>query len=34
MTIDEKLKKLRAYMAENNIDAVIIPSSDAHQSEY
>ena len=34
MTVDEKLKKLRSKMQENDIDAYIIPSSDPHQSEY
>ncbi len=32
--INERLKALRAVMQENGIDAYIIPSSDAHKSEY
>jgi Xaa-Pro aminopeptidase len=34
MTIVKKLSELRELMAERNIDAYIIPSSDYHQSEY
>lgn len=34
MTINQRLEKLRAKMSEHNIDAVIVPSSDSHQSEY
>jgi Xaa-Pro aminopeptidase len=34
MNIADKLKSIRAIMAENNVDAIIIPSSDPHQSEY
>ncbi|HRO74467.1 MAG TPA: aminopeptidase P family N-terminal domain-containing protein, partial [Saprospiraceae bacterium] len=34
MKTDQKLRLLRAEMAKNNIDAVIIPTSDPHQSEY
>ncbi|XP_071955547.1 xaa-Pro aminopeptidase 1-like [Antedon mediterranea] len=30
----ERLRKLREQMADNNVDAYIIPSEDAHQSEY
>jgi len=32
--INERLAALRAEMSKENIDAYIIPSSDAHQSEY
>ncbi len=32
--INERLKALRAVMQENGIDAYIVPSSDAHKSEY
>lgn len=34
MDINQKLHLLRQKMAQNNIDAVIIPSGDPHQSEY
>jgi Xaa-Pro aminopeptidase len=34
MTIDQRLEKLRKIMKDNRIDAVIVPSSDSHQSEY
>lgn len=34
MTTDEKIKALRQAMKAAGVDAVIIPSSDAHQSEY
>lgn len=34
MNVNQKLQLLRAEMRSNNIDAVIIPSSDPHQSEY
>ncbi len=34
MNIDQKLQLLRAEMKANGIDAIIIPSSDPHQSEY
>lgn len=34
MTTDEKIAALRALMKTKGIDAVIIPSSDTHQSEY
>ncbi|KYH35973.1 putative peptidase [Clostridium tepidiprofundi DSM 19306] len=34
MKINEKLQKLRELMKEYSIDAYIIPSFDAHQSEY
>ncbi len=34
MTIDEKIHKLRNELTKNGIDAYIIPSSDAHLSEY
>ncbi|HWR61272.1 MAG TPA: aminopeptidase P family protein [Clostridia bacterium] len=34
MTVSERVKKLRELMAERHIDAYIIPSFDAHQSEY
>lgn len=34
MNTTEKLARLRNVMRQNNIDAVIIPSSDPHQSEY
>ncbi len=33
-TINQKIESLRAEMLKNNIDAFIIPSSDAHQGEY
>ena len=32
--INQRLKALRAAMKENGIDAYIVPSSDAHKSEY
>lgn len=32
--IPERLSAIRAFMAENNIDVFIIPSTDAHLSEY
>jgi Xaa-Pro aminopeptidase len=34
MTIKEKLYKLRRLMAASDIDAILIPSTDPHQSEY
>lgn len=34
MLVNEKLKLLREQMKDKGIDAYIIPSSDAHQSEY
>ncbi|MCB2291388.1 aminopeptidase P family protein [Clostridium sp. CS001] len=34
MQIKERVESLRKLMVENNIDAYIIPSFDAHQSEY
>lgn len=34
MNTNQKLQKLRAEMRANHIDAIIIPSSDPHQSEY
>ncbi|KGM95517.1 peptidase M24 [Clostridium novyi A str. 4552] len=34
MTIKERVEKLRGLMKQNGIDAYIVPSSDAHQSEY
>ena len=34
MTINDKLLSLRSIMKESGIDAIIIPSSDPHQSEY
>lgn len=34
MTINERISELRSLMAEKNIDAYIVPSFDAHQSEY
>ena len=34
MNILERVSKLRQLMAENSIDAYIIPSADNHQSEY
>lgn len=34
MNTNQKLHQLRAEMRANNIDAVIIPSNDPHQSEY
>ncbi len=34
MTINEKLSALRTLMQQYHIDAVIVPSSDAHLSEY
>lgn len=32
--VDQRIMALRAKMKENKIDAYVIPSSDAHQSEY
>ena len=34
MSVNEKLKNLRAAMQEHGIDAYLIPSGDAHKSEY
>ncbi len=34
MTINKRIELLRALMKEKGVDAYIIPSSDAHQSEY
>jgi Xaa-Pro aminopeptidase len=34
MTVNQKLAKLREVMLSHQIDAIIIPSSDPHQSEY
>ncbi|MDD4503654.1 MAG: aminopeptidase P family N-terminal domain-containing protein, partial [Clostridiaceae bacterium] len=34
MTVNERISKLRSLMSEKNIDAFIVPSFDAHQSEY
>lgn len=34
MTINERIKELRALMKENNIDVYFVPSADNHQSEY
>jgi Xaa-Pro aminopeptidase len=34
MTVNQKLLALRKSMVDHNIDAIIIPSSDPHQSEY
>lgn len=34
MTVRERIEKLRELMRANNLDAYIIPSADAHQSEY
>lgn len=34
MTVNERIKALRSEMKKHGIDAVIIPSSDPHQSEY
>jgi Xaa-Pro aminopeptidase len=34
MNINERIEKLRQLMKKNSIDAYIIPSSDAHMSEY
>ncbi len=34
MTINERISELRSLMDEKNIDAYIVPSFDAHQSEY
>jgi len=34
LTINERISKLRGLMKEKNIDAFIVPSFDAHQSEY
>ncbi|GAA0738509.1 aminopeptidase P family N-terminal domain-containing protein [Clostridium oceanicum] len=34
MKVTERLKKLRALMAEKNIDMYIVPTADFHQSEY
>lgn len=33
-TIDQRIEKLREMMKEEELDALIIPSSDPHQSEY
>lgn len=32
--INDRLAQLRAVMSEKNLDAIIVPSSDPHQSEY
>ena len=32
--IPERLEAMRKFMGENNLDAFIIPSTDAHLSEY
>lgn len=34
MTTNEKIAKIRERMAENHIDALIVPSADPHMSEY
>lgn len=34
MDVKKRIEKLRSLMKENKIDAYIIPSFDAHQSEY
>jgi Xaa-Pro aminopeptidase len=34
LTVKERISKLRGLMSEKNIDAFIVPSFDAHQSEY
>lgn len=34
MEIDKRVQRLRSLMKERGIDAYIVPSSDAHQSEY
>lgn len=34
MTVNEKIAKVRALMADNHIDALIIPGADPHLSEY
>lgn len=34
MTIQEKLKQLRAYMKERHMDVYMIPTSDFHETEY
>ena len=34
MTLKERIEKLRGLMREKNIQTYIIPSFDAHQSEY
>lgn len=34
LTINERISKLRSLMSEKSIDAYIVPSFDAHQSEY
>lgn len=34
MNVPQKLAALRSAMAQHNIDAILIPSSDPHQSEY
>ena len=34
MTINERIAKLRQYMAQKNIDVYLISSADFHQSEY
>lgn len=34
MTVNERISELRGLMSKKNIDAFIVPSFDAHQSEY
>ena len=34
MTINEKIAALRAKMAQAGVDALVIPTSDPHMSEY
>ena len=32
--VAKRIEKLRALMAEQNIDAYVVPTADFHQSEY
>ena len=34
MQVNEKLKEIRNLMKEKGMDAYVVPSFDAHQSEY
>ncbi|MEG1620910.1 MAG: aminopeptidase P family N-terminal domain-containing protein, partial [Oscillospiraceae bacterium] len=34
MTVNEKIKSLRTSMAKHGVNAIVIPSSDPHMSEY
>ena len=34
MTVNEKIAVLRGEMAKANVDALVIPTSDPHMSEY